>query len=72
MADKAETMRRTLGDKLREYADTADREKLAGIGLIIIGDYVVEHSIAKSDDAERDAGLMAQSLHQFTSLMKPG
>lgn len=53
-----------LGDKLRELAALADRDNLAGIAFVQVGDTGWQLACAKSSDSEKDAKALVSSLYQ--------
>lgn len=53
-----------LGDKLRELAALADRDNLAGIAFVQVGDTGWQLACAKSSDPEKDAKVLVSSLYQ--------
>lgn len=53
-----------LGDKLRELAALADRDNLAGIAFVQVGDWGRQVSVSHSSDSEKDAKALVSSLYQ--------
>ncbi len=60
-----------LGDMLREAAALVDRDDIAGIGFVQVGDWGWQLAIAKSSDAESDAKKLALCLGQAAENFEP-